>query len=98
MIIADVVNITENTDLYVNITDPEAPAAFPPELEWSVTRDDDDVFDETNTMLSNYILEVTTINRNQSGWYNISVFNDAGAAYTSFEINVQCKQIRESHW
>ena len=90
MMITDEVNVTENTDVYINMTDPKALAAFPPQVMWRVARDGGPL-DEANIMINDYVFEVTAINRNQSGLYNISAFNDAGNADTSFVLNVQCK-------
>ena len=89
---ADIQVIIEGNNITMNFTVEGAPIPFPPvQSQWThegqplVSNGSNDI------LLTDFIITLTNVQRNQSGNYTLTVSNDAGSTTTSFILDVQCK-------
>ena len=85
--------MVEGNNITVNLTVGEAPTPFPPLMTSQWTHDGQSLlFNGSNDIiLTDFIITLISVQRNQSGNYTLTVSNDAGSTTTSFILDVLCK-------
>ena len=85
--------IIEGNNITVDLTVGGAPTPFPPLLTSQWTHEGQPLLSNgsNDMILSDFIITLTNVQRNQSGNYTLTVSNDAGSTTTSFILDVQCK-------
>ena len=77
----------------MNFTVEGDPIPFPPLLpsQWTHEGQPQLSNGSNDIILTDFIITLTNVQRNQSGNYTLTVSNDAGSTTTSFILDVQCK-------
>ena len=91
--IASSQSVVEGFNITVNLTAVGAPTPFPPLLTSQWTHKGQPLLSNSSNdiILTNFIITLTNVQRNQSGNYTLTVSNDVGSTTTSFILDVQCK-------
>ena len=86
-------SVIEGNNITVNLTIGGAPTPFPPLLTSQWTHEGQPLLsnDNNDIILTNFIITLTNVQRNQSGNYTLTVSNNAGSTTTSFILDIQCK-------
>ena len=89
----DTQSVIEGNNITVNLTVGGAPTPFPPLLTSQWTHEGQPLLSNgsNDIILTDFIITLTNVQRNQSGNYTLTVSNDAGSTTTSFILDVQCK-------
>ena len=85
--------VIEGNNITVNLTVGEAPTPFPPQYTSQWTHDGQPLLSNgsNDILLTEFVITLTSVQRNQSGNYTLTISNDAGSTTTSFILDVQCK-------
>ena len=84
--------VIEGYNITVNLTVGGTNTPFPPLLTSQWTHEGQSLSNGSNDIiLTDFIITLTNVQRNQSGNYTLTVSNDAGSTTTSFILDVQCK-------
>ena len=85
--------IIEGNNITVDLTVGGANTPFPPLLTSQWTHEGQSLLSNgsNDIILTDFIITLTNVQRNQSGNYTLTVSNDAGSTTTSFILDVQCK-------
>ena len=77
----------------MNLTVGGANTPFPPLLTSQWTHEGQPLLSNgsNDIILTDFIITLTNVQRNQSGNYILTVSNDAGSTTTSFILDVKCK-------
>ena len=86
-------SVIEGNNITVNLTMRGAPTPFPPLLTSQWTHESQPLLSNgsNDIVLTDYIITLTNVQRNQSGNYTLTVSNDVGSTTTSFILDIQCK-------
>ena len=83
--------VPESNDITVDLNVPDSPDPFPPMIYSQWMFGDQTLSSDTSITLNHYNITFINVERNMSGNYELTVFNEAGSSTGTFELDVQCK-------
>lgn len=81
--------VHESNDITVDLTVADSPDPFPPMISTQWMFGDQTLSSDTSITLNDYNITFINVERNMSGNYELTVFNDAGSSTGTFELDVQ---------
>ena len=83
--------VPESNNITIDLNVPDSPDPFPPLTSSQWMFGDQNLSSDTSITLNDYNITFINVERNMSGNYELTVFNEAGSSTGTFELDVQCK-------
>ena len=83
--------VSESNDITVDLNVSDSPDPFPPMISSQWMFGDHTLSSDTSITVNDYNITFISVERNMSGNYELTVFNEAGSSTGTLELDVQCK-------